>query len=43
VANRFPGRTLTWNAEALAVVDVPEATTLIRRTYRDGFQVEGLS
>lgn len=43
VANRFPGRTLTWNAEALTVVDVPEATTLIRRTYRDGFQVEGLS
>ncbi|HBB74951.1 MAG TPA: oxidoreductase [Planctomycetaceae bacterium] len=43
VANRFPGRTLSWNAETLAVVDLPEADALIRRRYRDGFEVPGLS
>ena len=42
VANRFPGRTLDWNAETLEVRDMPEATALVRRSYRAGFEVDGL-
>ncbi|MGE3780802.1 MAG: gfo/Idh/MocA family oxidoreductase, partial [Pirellulaceae bacterium] len=42
VANRFPGTRLMWNAEALQVTNVPEANRLLRRTYRQGFEVAGL-
>ncbi|MBM4092690.1 MAG: Gfo/Idh/MocA family oxidoreductase, partial [Planctomycetes bacterium] len=42
VANRFPGQTLAWDAENLAVTNVAEANALLRRTYRAGFEVEGL-
>jgi hypothetical protein len=42
VANRFPDTTLTWDADRLQVVDVPEANKLLRRTYREGFEVAGL-
>lgn len=42
VANRFPETQLTWNAESMRVMNVPDANELLRREYRDGFEVEGL-
>jgi predicted dehydrogenase len=42
IANRFPGKTLEWNAEKLKFADAPEATELIRRSYRKGWNVKGL-
>ncbi|MCH8830746.1 MAG: Gfo/Idh/MocA family oxidoreductase [Planctomycetes bacterium] len=42
VANRTPGKKLLWNAEKLEVTNSPEANKLLKRTYRDGFQVKGL-
>jgi len=42
VANRFPGRKLEWDAEKLQVTNLPDANKLLKRTYREGFQVEGL-
>lgn len=42
VANRFPETKLAWNAEALTT-DSAEANKLIRREYRKGFEVQGLS
>lgn len=43
VANRYPDTKLQWDAEKLQVTNQPDATRLIKRTYRDGFKVEGLS
>ena len=43
VANRFPDRQLMWDAEALRVTNIEEANALLRRTYRQGFEVENLS
>ena len=42
VANRFPGTQLLWNAAEMQVTNLPEANKLLKRTYREGFQVEGL-
>jgi predicted dehydrogenase len=42
VANRFPGKQLTWDADAFKVTNVPEANKLLKREYRDGYKVEGL-
>lgn len=42
VANRFPDQKLMWEAEKLQVTNLPEASKLIKRDYREGFQVEGL-
>lgn len=42
VANRFPGTELHWDAETLKVTNLSDANTLLRRTYRSGFEVEGL-
>ncbi len=42
VANRVPGKTLTWNGPALKFEDSPEALALLKRTYRKGWEVEGL-
>ncbi|HVM49525.1 MAG TPA: Gfo/Idh/MocA family oxidoreductase [Candidatus Acidoferrum sp.] len=42
VAARFPQTTLKWNAPALAF-DNAAANRYIRRTYRKGWQVKGLS
>ena len=41
VAARFPHQTLQWDAEAMEF-DHPEATKLVRRKYREGFEVENL-
>jgi predicted dehydrogenase len=44
VANRFPDTKLMWDAEKLQVTNVPEVNKLklLRRTYREGFEIEGL-
>ena len=42
LANRVPGKLLTWNAAALKLEGSPEASALLKRTYRKGWQVEGL-
>lgn len=43
VANRFPEQKLTWDAEKLAVTNLDAANALLKRTYRDGFAVPGLT
>ncbi len=42
VANRVPGKTLTWHAAEMKLEGSPEAAALLRRTYRKGWEVEGL-
>ena len=42
VASRFPQTTLTWNAAKLKF-DEQEANHFIRRKYRGGWSVKGLS
>jgi hypothetical protein len=42
VATRFPQTTLTWNAASLSFAQ-SEANRFIRRDYRDGWKVKGLS
>lgn len=43
LATRFPKTTLTWDAAKLTVTNVKAANALVRRTYRKGWEVEGLS
>ncbi len=43
LASRFPGRELQWNAANLKVTNLPEANGHVRPTYRQGWEVEGLS
>ena len=43
VANRFPGRELHWDAENMRVTNVLEANRLVKRDYRIGWKVDGLS
>lgn len=42
VASRFPHTTLSWNARELKF-DLADATKYVRRTYRHGWEVVGLS
>lgn len=42
LATRFPKTTLEWDAAALQVRNVKEASALVRRRYRKGWEVEGL-
>lgn len=42
VANRVPGKTLTWNAAELKLEGSAEAAALLKRAYRKGWEVEGL-
>jgi predicted dehydrogenase len=42
IANRVPGRTLAWNAAEMKLEGSPEASSLLKRTYRKGWEVEGL-
>jgi len=42
VANRFPETKLMWDAKKLHVTNLAEANKLLKRSYRDGFQVDGL-
>lgn len=43
VACRFPKTTLEWNAKALRFTNVREANRYVRRRYRPGWEVKGLS
>ena len=43
LATRFPNETLKWNAEKLSFDGNEEATALIKRKYRKGWEVKGLS
>jgi len=42
VANRFPETKLMWDAANMRVTNVKEANKLLKREYRDGYQVAGL-
>ena len=42
IAQRVPGRRLQWNADRLTFDD-PAATALVRRHYRKGWAIEGLT
>ncbi len=42
VALRGAGKELAWNAAQMEVTNLPEANQYLRRTYRDGWAVEGL-
>jgi predicted dehydrogenase len=42
IATRFPQTTLAWNSRRMKF-DLPEADHFIRRTYRKGWSVKGLS
>jgi len=42
VANRVPGKKLVWNAADLKFEGSPEASALLKRSYRKGWEVEGL-
>jgi len=43
LASRFPKTTLQWDADKLRFKNSPEANRLIRRKYRAGWKVKGLS
>jgi predicted dehydrogenase len=43
VASRFPKQTLEWDAAGLKFTNVSDANQYIRRTYRKGWEVPGLS
>ena len=43
VASRFPKTTLEWNAKKLKFTNVKEANQYVRREYRKGWAVKGLS
>jgi predicted dehydrogenase len=42
LATRFPKTTLEWDARALQVTNHTDANPFVRRTYRKGWEVEGL-
>lgn len=43
LANRFPGSPLKWNPERMQIENHSDAQALIKRTYREGFSVKGLT
>lgn len=43
IANRFPGDELRWQPEAMTVPNHDKADALLRRRYRQGFEVDNLS
>jgi predicted dehydrogenase len=43
IATRFPKTTLEWNAARMKFKNSPEATSHVRRAYRSGWGVKGLS
>lgn len=42
IATRFKNQTLFWDAPSLSFKDHPEATSLVRREYRESWKVKGL-
>ena len=43
VATRFPKTTLNWNAKKLKFTNLSDANAFLRRKYRKGWGVKGLS
>ena len=43
IAIRFPGQSIEWNSEKLEVTNLADANAFVRKAYRDGWQVKGLS
>ena len=43
IASRFPLTTLEWDTAAMKIKNVAEANAFVRRTYRQGWEVKGLS
>jgi hypothetical protein len=43
IANRFPGEKLDWDAAKLRFTNSPHATEHVRRKYRKGWKIRGLS
>lgn len=43
IASRFPKQTLEWDAANLKFTNLPDANQYVRRTYRQGWEVPGLS
>jgi predicted dehydrogenase len=43
LATRFPKTTLEWEAKKLRFKNSKEATAFVRRTYREGWKIKGLS
>ncbi len=43
LANRFPQNELQWNSESISIPNHDRANSLLRRTYRKGWEVKGLS
>ena len=43
VATHFPNTTLEWDAPNLKFKNCPDAARYLRRTYRKGWEVRGLS
>ena len=41
IANRVPDQLLEWNSEKMEFTNHPEASKLLRRTYREGWNVAG--
>jgi predicted dehydrogenase len=42
LAEKFPNQWLAWDREHMKVSNMPEASELVRRDYRDGWKIEGL-
>ncbi len=42
VANRRPGTLLEWDAAGMKIPNDAAANALLKRKYREGWQVEGL-
>ena len=43
IATRFPKQTLIWDAPTLSFKDNQEATNLVKKEYRDGWEIKELS
>ena len=43
VAIRNPDQKLEWDTKALSIKNNPSANKLIKRNYREGWEVEGFS
>jgi hypothetical protein len=43
LANRFPGDELRWQPAAMTIPNHDQANALLRRHYRQGFEVDNLS
>jgi predicted dehydrogenase len=43
LANQFPGEELVWRPKAMAISNHSKASALLRRDYRDGWKIPGLS